>query len=512
MLLRLLAFAFLLFPCLTSPALAAPWNEARTRHFIIYSQSSPERLRSWAERLERFDTAVRQVRGYKDPPLTDGSRLTIYDLRSVAEVQKLLPLRSSGVGFYIPRASGSVAFVSRNSSELRGELDADHILQHEYAHHLMLSDPASPLAAWLVEGSAEFFATATVEADGGVRIGAPPRVRANAVLRDIGFNAGDLLAGAKPRDQRDRESIYAKGWLLTHYLAFNKAREGQLTRYLEAIGRGEPARAAAQAAFGDLKQLDRELDDYGRSTFPALRVAPGPRPEVTVRTLGAGENAIMPFRIRADRGILPRDAATLAAEARKVAAVHPSDAAVQAVLAEVELAARNWRPAIDAADKALAADPRHVGAMVTKGRALLMEARGKGSQADWSEVRRWLVRANRADTEHAEPLYLFYRSFVDAGQKPTADAVKGLHYAHALAPSDIGLRFASVRQHLMDGQVQEARRKFAAIVFNPHLDLEGRPQLTVAMERMRAGDGSGALVAIDADYRARKAGDRAAAD
>ncbi len=508
--LRLLAFAFLLLASLTPPALGAPWSEARTRHFIIYSQASPERVRTWAERLERFDAAVRQVRGYKDPPLTDGSRLTIYDLRSVAEVQKLLPLRSNGIGFYIPRASGSVAFVSRNSSELRGELNADPILQHEYAHHLMLSDPASPLAAWLVEGSAEFFATAEVEADGGVRIGAPPRARANAIFRDIGFNAGDLLAGARPRDNRDRESIYAKGWLLTHYLAFNS--EGQLTRYLQAIGRGEPGRAAPEAAFGDLKKLDGELDAYGRSTFPALRVAPGPRPQVSLRSLGAGENAIMPLRIRADRGILPRDASTLVAEARKVASLHPTEPEVQAVLAEVELAARNWWPAVEAADRALAADPGHVGAMVTKGRALLMEARGKGANADWAEVRRWLIRANRADTEHAEPLYLFYRSFVDAGQTPTAAAIKGLHYAHALAPNDIGLRFASVRQHLTDGQVEEARQKFAAIVFNPHLDIEERPQLSVAMERMRAGDAAGALASIEADWRSRRGSSAAAAD
>lgn len=504
---RRLLLAFLLL-FIAMPAHAG-WHEARTKHFILYSESSPDRLRAWAEQLERFDAAVRQVRGYKDPPLTDGSRLTIYDLRSVAEVQKMAPLRVRPSGFYIPRASGSVAFVSRNSSELRGELDADHVLQHEYTHHLMLSDPKSPLAAWLVEGLAEFFATAVVEPDGGVRIGAPPRARANAIFRDIGFNAGDLLAGARPRDDRDHASIYAKGWLLTHYLAFNPAREGQLTRYLESIARGDPARTAAEAAFGDLKKLDRELDAYGRSTFPALRVAPGPRPEVTIRSLGAGENAIMPLRIRADRGILPRAAQALLTEARKVAALHATDPAVQAVLAEVELAARNWKPAVEAADRALGADPKQVGAMVTKGKAMLMEARGKGASVDWAEVRRWLVRANRADTENAEPLYLYYRTFVESGQKPNAAAVTGLHYAHALAPADIGLRFASVRQHLVEGQVEDARRKFAVIVFNPHLDISRRPQLTTAMERMRVGDGKGALAAIDADYAARPSGSAA---
>ena len=35
MLLRLLAFAVLIVAALTLPVASAPWNEARTRHFII---------------------------------------------------------------------------------------------------------------------------------------------------------------------------------------------------------------------------------------------------------------------------------------------------------------------------------------------------------------------------------------------------------------------------------------------------------------------------------------------
>ncbi|WP_426267112.1 hypothetical protein [Sphingomonas sp. LHG3443-2] len=503
MLFRRVILAAALSLSTAAQALAA-WHEARTKHFIIYSEQRPEDLKTYAEKLERFDAAVRKVRGYGDPALTDGARLTIFDLPSVAAVQRLLPARANAAGFYIPRASGAVAFVSSRDDKSGRLLGPSHLLQHEYTHHLMLTDPDSPLAAWLVEGTAEFFGTAVVEADGSVKIGYPPQGRAQTILRDVGFGAGDLLAGTRPRSDLDRSSLYGKGWLLTHYLAFNPARRGQLDRYVQGLARGVPARQAAEASFGDLKQLDREIDRYATKKFPALQVPAGAGPTVEIRTLGAGEAAIMPVRIRVDRGLRPQDMASVSEQARGVAERYPTDPAVQAVLAEVELDARRTGPAIAAADRALASNPKHIGAMIIKGRALLEEARAKGGTANWGEVRRWLIQANRADTENAEPLFLFYQSFLAARQKPTADAVKGLYYAHVLMPHDVNLRFHVVRQHLTDGELPDALRAFAPIIANPHLEVEKRPMLLQAMQKMQGGDAPGALAAILIDYQTRR--------
>ena len=42
------------------PGLAqAAWHEARSNHFIIYADMGPGELKQYAERLERFDQAVR---------------------------------------------------------------------------------------------------------------------------------------------------------------------------------------------------------------------------------------------------------------------------------------------------------------------------------------------------------------------------------------------------------------------------------------------------------------------
>ena len=44
---------------LAGPPAAAAWHKASTAHFIIYADESPDKLRAFATRLEKFDKAVR---------------------------------------------------------------------------------------------------------------------------------------------------------------------------------------------------------------------------------------------------------------------------------------------------------------------------------------------------------------------------------------------------------------------------------------------------------------------
>src|SRR3954451_11936049 len=67
----------------------AAWYEAKSKHFIIYSDVDPQDLRDYADKLERFDQAVRMARGMDDPPLTDAGRLRIYSVRTANEWQDL---------------------------------------------------------------------------------------------------------------------------------------------------------------------------------------------------------------------------------------------------------------------------------------------------------------------------------------------------------------------------------------------------------------------------------------
>src|SRR4028119_2210920 len=97
-----------------SQSARAGWTEARSKHFVIYSEQHPKQLRQYAEDLERFDQAVRLLRRMEDPELTDAGRLTIYALPSQAAAASLAGQPGSGIaGMYIGRASGARAFVHR---------------------------------------------------------------------------------------------------------------------------------------------------------------------------------------------------------------------------------------------------------------------------------------------------------------------------------------------------------------------------------------------------------------
>lgn len=509
MLVRCALLAFLLVVGATSPALAR-WSEAKTKHFIIYSDQNPKQLSEYAERLEQFDGMVRRILNMNDPALTDGSRVTIYVLPSVGALQSLYarPNRDRVLGFYIPRAAGSVAFVSDRTDSRVDGLASVHVFQHEYLHHMMLSDTRTPLAPWMVEGYAEFFGTAEVQKDGSIKIGLPPQARGYGVLNDLGFNAEQLLTAATPRNDEDHASIYGKGWLLTHYLSFNAARKGQLAKYLDGLARGQKPLVAAQSAFGDLKLLDRELDRYAASTFRGALVPAGPKPSVSIRALSAGEEAMMPVRLKVERGVDPANSGAIALDARRNAAPFPREATVQAILAEALFNNKDYTDAIGAADRALASDPSHTQAMLFRAKSMIAQAKDAPDKADWASIRRWLIKANGSDLENAEPLYLFYQTFLRAGARPTPNAVEGLYYSFALAPNDLGLRFTTVRQMLMDNKTEAAEPLFAAIIFNPHLNVAKRPKLTEAMDRIKARDARGALTAIEADYQARPESDK----
>ena len=118
----------------------------------------------------------------------------------------------------------------------------------------------------------------------------------------------------------------------------------------------------------------------------------------------------------------------------------------------------------------------------------------------WKEARRLIAQANRADPNHPEPLFLFYRSFAEQRIAPTRNAVEGLLQAFELAPQDLSLRMNIARQFLVDGKTAEARRALAPIAYDPHGGAVG--QAATALIAKIDKDGAGAaLEALDSATR-----------
>lgn len=469
--------AFVAAAALSAPQLAAAaWHKASTKHFIIYSEQKPDELRAYAEKLERFDQAVRLARSMRDYEIGDGNRLTIFVVKDVDAVQDLKPNHDpNAFGFYQPRASGAVAVVPRSTPSRASTPDT--VFFHEYAHHLMLANVSQPMPSWFVESFAEFMSTAEIGKDGSVGLGLPANHRAANLLsaRAVHMSIAALLSGQRPRSAMERSSLYSRGWLLGHYLTFASNRQGQLATYLDEFGKGRSAADAAALAFGDLKQLEKEVNQYlSKEKFPYLtfsadRLPIGP---VEVSSLGAGAGAMMPLFMRLQTRV-NRNAAEQAAEARKLAAAHPDDPLMLMTLAEAEWVADNFSAAETAADRAVALSPNSAEALIWKGRAMLSRAAKERNSDLFREARIVFGKANRLDPENPEPLLYFHRSYVMQGTAPTANAIEGLHYAAKLAPQDLGLAMTSATQYLRDGQPAKARPILVMIAQHPHGDALG---------------------------------------
>lgn len=465
--------------CLAATAASAhaSWYEASSRHFVIYADGNPKQLQDFATKLERFDQAVRGVMHYDDPPVGDGNRLTVFVLPTVKAVRDMAGGKDGSLlGFYQPRAEGCLAFVPKSTGIVSEEIDTNTVFFHEYTHHLQFENLTSPIPEWLVEGFATFMQTAQFKKDGGIMLGSPPLERAWGLLGNTSIPLNSLLDGGyRNLDETHRDLFYGEGWLLTHYLYMSTKRPGQLGRYLALLNSGTPRLDAAQQAFGDLAQLEHELDGYKYQhrlfaiTIGAARTQPGPIDVVPLSQGGA--DVIL---LRADLKLHGGDRAVaqrLLGQIRALEAAHPGDELVETTLAEAALDAGDTETADAAAGRALKANPRNVEAMIYNGRVVEARARskiGEDRRSMFQEARSSFTAANRIDTEDPEPLYDFYQSYLLEGVRPTDNAIAALHYASVLVPQDMGLRMNSAIAYLNGGNGKEARSTLAVVAYSPH--------------------------------------------
>jgi tetratricopeptide (TPR) repeat protein len=465
----------LLCAFLAPSAATAEWQVGTSRHFVLYSNDTPAHVEAFTSKLERFDKAMRVMRGLPDLPISPSSRVTVYVVDRVSDVQRLAGKHQRNVaGFYEARTQPA-AFVPRSSSGGgQYDLSAMEILLHEYTHHFMFSnwsEAAFPM--WLSEGFAEFNATVKFGDDGSLSFGAPPMYRVYGIINGSAMPVNRLLDPQLGKLDDDQEqALYGRGWLLTHYLTFEPTRQGELSAYIAAINAGKPVQEAMQALH-DVKHLDSALDAYVRRPTLSGRTLKGDGLKidpVTVRALSPAEAAMMPALIRSKNGVDTTTAPPVADLARKLAAPYPNDPAAQNVLTEAEHDAGNYDAALAAADRALVADPTSIHALLYKGMTLAEMAHkaGKTDQATWGPIRGWYLAANKLDYENPMPLILFYGSFGQAKQQPTKNAEAALLYAYALAPYDESLRVEACYVYLRQGNADGARKALTPVAYSPH--------------------------------------------
>ena len=471
-----LTTAAALFLLVSGNVLAAGWHEANSDHFVIYAEEDAKEIRKYSDRLERYYSAMSVILPSKKTKPSPSNRVTIYVVRSEQVVRKLYGSEDSRYvqGFYVPRAGGSLAIIPPIDVGGNKASESELVLMHEYAHHFMAENASYMAPRWYGEGFAEYFSTAKFDADGAVGLGLPAEHRAYELFeaRDVSIERlldSKLYAANKSKNY---DNFYGRSWLLFHYLITEEARRKQLVDYLNRMNRGEAELAAATAAFGDLKALDKAIDRYllKRSMqyirVPADRLNVG---QITVRRLSEAEGASMPIRIRSKRGVNEKTAAEVVKEARAVAAKYPDEPAVQAALAEAEYDAGDDEAAIRAADKALAKAPDNMTALVQKGYALTRIATETKAEEAWKAARRHFISVNQVENDNPIPLIHFYSGFLQQGLQPNKNALDGLEWALELAPYDASVRMMVANRQMEDKRFAQAIRTISPLAYNPHL-------------------------------------------
>lgn len=471
----------------------AKWFEATSKHFVVYSEQNAADVRLMAQKLERFDFAMRELAHRDNPPVSPANRVTIFVVDSISQVQQLLGKGSSGIGgFYVSRAGSSYAIIPRFAVSATGqELRGEATFLHEYAHHFAAENQNISFPRWLGEGFAEFVSTARFEKDGSIALGLAGRMRDMEFkyLTEVPANyLLDMDAYVKRKVSGDQ--FYPRSWLLYHMLTFSEKRAGQLDSYLAQLAAGKSEIDSATAAFGNLRQLDLDLDAYARKvSLPYFfvkgeSITTGP---VGVRELDEGASAAMPLRIRSWRGVTKATAVPLAEEARAVAARYPGNAFAQTCLAEAEFDAGSYQAALSAAEAAIKAEPGSVSGYIFKGMALMELARASGSAARWTEARTVLLKANGIENDHPLPLLNYYRTYAEQGFRPTGNVFAALQRAAEVAPYDNDIRKDLAVAYIDRGERDVAIRTLQPMARYVHFWVGAR-RYSAAISKLRDDD------------------------
>ncbi|HEX8194058.1 MAG TPA: hypothetical protein VF552_14280 [Allosphingosinicella sp.] len=468
--LRLLALAASLLLA-AAPAHAA-WQRAESAHFVVYSEGGEARLRTQVAELEDFHLLLRQLTGTADPEAAP--KLQIYIIGGTAELRQIWPGASADVaGFYNASPEGILAVVDPTAG--RGWIGRNETLFHEYAHHFMLQHFPAVYPQWYIEGFAEYVATARFE-DGAIEYGRANPARASWIADRSGWLPLEQLLFTNPErlTGRPASQFYAQSWILVHYMLRDGDRMRRLNAYLAAVGRGQPARAAFEQAFGaTVTQVQRQLMSYSSTGMSFTRITrPAswrPATEVSLTDLP-----------RTAEDLLLLDASmTSGAEVegdgfirriRREAGTEP-DAFAKRVLARAEALHGDGAAAERLLNELLAASPNDAELLYLMGMRHLRAGRADEANraAHFRTAQRWFGRAHRADENHYPTLYRYAESLShDPAALLSGNTTNILLLAQQIAPQAHLLRLSAANLLMRRGRWADAEAMLLPLASHAH--------------------------------------------
>lgn len=268
---RRLAPLFLLLStfCRVAHASSEQWAEVSSSHFAVLTDSNEKQARHILDQFERMRWVFKTL--FPKTNVDPAAPIVVFAAKNRKSFQALEPEVYLAKG-QLNLAGLFIRTQDKNYVLLRLDADQEHpfaSVYHEYTH-LQFSSTAEWMPIWLNEGIAEFFQNTEIR-DKDVQLGEPSRndilfLRQNRLIPlPVLFK---IDASSPYYHEEEKGSIfYAESWALTHYLQISDREKGthRLSDYMTLLSHHEDSLSAAVQAFGNLKQLQSELENYIRA-------------------------------------------------------------------------------------------------------------------------------------------------------------------------------------------------------------------------------------------------------
>src|SRR5579862_7954500 len=268
MLRRILVLALLLAgPAALSRDKNESWIQITSHHFVVVTNSSEKQGRRIADQFERMRSLFHALFPKSQMDAT-GAPIIVLAMNDdkgfrALEPQEYLAKGSLKLGGLFLEAP------DKNYVLMRIDAEGEHpysVIYHEYTHFL-LRRSAEWMPLWMNEGLAEFYQNTDIH-EKEASLGQPSIedilwLRQNRLLPLTTLLTVDHKSPYY-HEERKGSIFYAESWALTHYIETGDAQQKthRMTDYASLLAQKADPGGAATQAFGDLKKLQADLENY----------------------------------------------------------------------------------------------------------------------------------------------------------------------------------------------------------------------------------------------------------
>jgi len=264
---RLVVLALLLAaPFASARDKADNWIQVQSPHFVVATNASEKQGRRIADQFERMRSVFHAA--FPKLEVDPGTPIIVLAIKDEKDFKTLEPqeylakgsLKLGGLFLHGP---------DKNYVLMRVEAEGDHpyaTIYHEYTH-LLLSKSANWMPLWMNEGLAEFYENTDIQEKDAL-LGKPSFENIGWLQQNRLLPLATLFAvdhnSPYYHEEKKGSIFYAESWALTHYIQMTDypQKKSRLNDYGILLAQNVDPLEAANRAFGDLKQLQANLEKY----------------------------------------------------------------------------------------------------------------------------------------------------------------------------------------------------------------------------------------------------------